>query len=89
MARRRRQRGGEVWWAAILLVLAAVALWWWLGTRRAEAPAPPATLPGARALANPPGAASPAARAPEHISGEEREELQRILRERGGAGGAP
>jgi hypothetical protein len=61
------------------MVLGAVAAWWWLTTPRAEAPAPPVTAPGARALG-----AAPAA---EDITAQEKRELERILRERGAAGG--
>ena len=64
-----------------LLVLVAAAAWWWLGTRRAETPAPPASVLDARALSNPPGV--PRARAgAEEISPDDREALERILRER-------
>lgn len=62
-----------------VLVVAALVLWW-LSTRRAEAPSPPASVPGGRVLGAPP------ARGGEEITAPEKEELQRILRERQGAG---
>jgi hypothetical protein len=55
-------------------------LLWWLSARRAEAPGLPASQPGARALSVPPDA-------PEHahdeITGDEKADLERIIRERG------
>lgn len=75
-AQRRRQRGGGAWAIVGVVAVAALALWW-LSTRRAEAPVPPASAPGARVLGEAPSA--------EEISPPEKEELERILRERGGA----
>jgi hypothetical protein len=90
MARRRARRGtAGAWIGTALIVLAAGALgWWWFSTRRAEAPAPPATIPGARALRNPPevGAITRPEGAGEDISGDDKQALDRVLRERGGAG---
>jgi hypothetical protein len=73
--RRRRQRGAQ--WAAIV-ALAAIAAFtlWYLSARRAEAPAPPASVPGARVLGEPPHE--------EEIAPADKQELERILRERGG-----
>jgi hypothetical protein len=48
-----------------------------MSARRAEAPAPPPTAPGARVLGVPPSA--------EEITAPEKQELQRILRDRGAA----
>jgi hypothetical protein len=76
--RRARTRGRGAWWTAALLVLGAVALVWWLAAKRAEAPAPPPSVPGARALGEPPH---------EDITTQDKEELERVLREHG-AGGA-
>ena len=65
-----------------MLILVAVALaLWWFSARRAEAPSPPPSAPGARIIGEPPGA--------EEITAPEKQELQRILRERGGASPAP
>jgi len=63
----------------VALVVVAFALWWF-STRRAEAPSPPMTAPGARVLGAPP------ARGGSEITDPEKEELQRVLRERSGAG---
>jgi hypothetical protein len=80
MTKRRSRRGsGGTWWVVVVLVVVALALWWF-STRRAEAPSPPTTVPGARVL----GAAP--ARGGSEITAPEREELQRVLRERSGAG---
>lgn len=93
MARRtggRRRAGGQGWWIVALLVAAALALWW-MRARRAEAPAPPPSVPGARALhEGPPGTtvddAEPHAGG-EEITPPEKQELERVLRDRGGAPG--
>jgi hypothetical protein len=60
--------------AVLALVAIAFALWWF-SARRAEAPSPPPSAPGARVLGAPPAA--------EEITPPEKAELQRILRERG------
>ncbi len=73
----------------IAAIVAAVGLLLWLlSARRAETPGLPASQPGARALSAEPGA-------PEHaqdeITGDEKADLERIIRERGpgaGNGGA-
>ena len=88
MARRRRTGGGSVWWVVGIALLVVALLWWWSSVRRAEAPSPPASIPGARSLANPPDGAPPATAGDpegEDITHEEKDALQRILRERGGA----
>ena len=85
MARRAQRRGGGGWWLMLVLVAIALAAWW-MHTRRAEAPAPPASVPGARSLGEAP--AAPDARqggAHEEITPPEKAELERVLRERGGA----
>ena len=68
-----------------MLVAIALAAWW-MRTRRAEAPAPPASVPGARSLGEAPaaGEARPGG-AHEEITPPEKEELERVLRERGSA----
>ena len=62
-----------------VLVVAALALWW-LSARRAEAPSPPTSVPGGRVLGAPPAGAA------DEMTDPERDELQRVLREHGGAG---
>jgi len=74
---RRRAGGSGAAWLAVAVVLAIALVVWWLSARRAEAPAPPPTAPGARVLGAPPSA--------EEITAPEKQELQRILRERGAA----
>lgn len=92
MTKRARQRGNTTWWAIGLAVVAIGLLAWWLSARRAEAPGLPASQPGARALSEQPGTGHDAA-APAHdeehehgeITGDEKADLDRIIRERGGA----
>jgi hypothetical protein len=79
MARKRRSDGSG-WLIAGALVLAAVVAWWWFGARRAEAPSPPGTVPGSRVIGEPPAHH-------EDISNRDKQELERVLRERApGAG---
>ena len=75
MARRRRQRWAQ--WATVvgLAAIAAFVLWY-LSARRAEAPSPPSSVPGARALGEAPHE--------EEIAPADKQELERILRERSG-----
>jgi hypothetical protein len=82
MAKRRRKGGGGTWWAVAALVVAAGVLIWWLSARRAEAPGLPASQPGARALSEAPD--SPG-HTHDEITGDEKADLQRIIRD----GGAP
>jgi hypothetical protein len=85
MAKRPRKRAGVTWWAVGFTVVAAALLVWWLSARRAEAPGLPASQPGARALSqDPPDGHEPASDHDE-ITGDEKADLQRIIRERGGA----
>jgi hypothetical protein len=87
MARRGgRGRAGGGWWILAVL-LAAVLVLWWMSARRAEAPGPPASVAGARALrAAPRPGESPAGGADgEEITPPEKRELERVLRERGAA----
>ncbi len=87
-ARRRRAGRGTRWWLLAAVLLGVAFVWWWSRVRRAETPSPPASMPGARSLANPPGGEAPpvaGADPAEDITREEKDELQRILRERGGA----
>jgi hypothetical protein len=80
MATRRRKTSNGTWWTIAALVVGVGLLLWWLSARRAEAPGLPASQPGARALSVPPDA-------PEHahdeITGDEKADLERIIRERG------
>ena len=82
MAKRARKGGTGTWWAIAMIVAAAALLLWWLSARRAEAPGLPASIPGARALSK-----APDAHDGEHdeITGDEKEDLQRIIQERSGA----
>lgn len=70
------------WWAAAVLVAGVLVLLWWMSARRAEAPGLPASQPGARALSAPPGADE---HGHDEITGEEKADLERIIRERGAA----
>ena len=75
MARRRAARGsGGGWTIVVALVLAAIVAWWWFGARRAEAPSPPATVPGSRVIAEPPQH--------EDLTTQDKQALERVLRER-------
>ena len=81
MARKRSGDGGTGWLIAGALVLAAVVAWWWFGARRAEAPSPPGSVPGSRVIAEPP------TQHREDITTQDKQELDRVLRERApGAG---
>ncbi len=82
MAQRKRKRGSGTWWTVALLVLAAGFLVWWVSAQRAEAPGLPPSQPGARALSEPPDAPD---RAHDEITGEEKADLERIIRDRGAA----
>lgn len=90
MTKRARTRGGATWWAIGMAILAAGLLAWWLSARRAEAPGLPASQPGARALSEHPGDGHEAAHEPGHdeITGEEKADLERIIRERGNGAAA-
>jgi len=81
MPKRARKSKAGTWRMIAAIVAAAALLVWWLSARRAEAPGLPASQPGARALSEAPGAPH------EHdeITGDEKEDLQRIIQERGGA----
>jgi len=80
MATRRRTTGNGTWWMLAGLIAGAGLLLWLVSARRAETPGLPASQPGARAL-------SAAPDAPEHahdeITGDEKADLERIIRERG------
>ncbi len=82
MARRVRKGGGGTWWTIAALAVAAGLLLWWVSARRAEAPGLPASQPGARALSAPPDAPG---HAHDEIMGDEKADLERIIRERGAA----
>lgn len=87
MARRATGRGGGGWWMVALLIACAF-LAWWVSARRAEAPGPPSSVPGARMLGEaPPVAGEAPAGDGEEITQPEKHELERVLRERGSAGG--
>ena len=85
MARRARKGGSQTGWAVAAIVVAALLLVWWLSARRAEAPGLPASQPGARALSEVPG--PPGAHEDGHgeITEDEKQDLERILRERSAA----
>jgi len=80
MATRKRKRTTATWWTIAAIVVMVGFLVWWLSARRAEAPGLPASQPGARALSAEPGAPE---HAHEHISGGDKADLSRIIRERG------
>lgn len=82
MAKRARKRSSSTWWAFAALVVAAGLLLWWLSARRAEAPGLPASQPGARALSEPPDAGD---HDHDEIRGDEKADLERIIRDRGAA----
>jgi hypothetical protein len=82
MAQRKRKNGNGTWWTVALLVIAAGLLVWWVSARRAEAPGLPASQPGARALSEAPDSPS---HAHDEITGDEKADLERIIRERGAA----
>lgn len=83
---RRVTRGGGGWWVVAMLIGGALALAWWMSARRAEAPAPPSSIPGARTLKEAPGGGATAP-AGEEITPPEKQELDRVLREHGSATG--
>ncbi|MCC6766008.1 MAG: hypothetical protein IT293_15230 [Deltaproteobacteria bacterium] len=88
MTRRRRKRGGATWWTIVLAIAAAGMLAWWFSARRAETPGLPASQPGARALSEAPGgprAGQPDEHGHDEITGDEKAELERLIRERGAA----
>jgi hypothetical protein len=62
----------------VVLALGGLAAWWWFSALRAQAPAPPATVSTPRVIGQ--------SQSAEEITEQEKEELQRILRE-GNAGG--
>ena len=82
MAKRARKSQSVNAWMVALTVLLALFLVWWFSARRAETPVLPTLEPGARALSEAPGS-------PEHahdeITGEEKADLERIIRNRGAA----
>jgi len=82
MAKRARKSKVGTWRMVAAIVAAAALLVWWLSARRAEAPGLPASQPGARALSEAPG---PHEDGPGEITDEEKQGLERILRERGAA----
>lgn len=85
MTKRARKRGGATWWAIGVTIVAAGVLVWWLSARRAEAPGLPASQPGARALSEEPPDGHEHAAGHDEITGEEKADLERIIRERGGS----
>ena len=84
MARRSARQGS--WLVAALMIAGILALLWWISARRAETPAPPSSVPGARVLKEAPPASGDAGAAGgnEEITAPEKRELDRVLRERGG-----
>jgi hypothetical protein len=85
MARRARKGSAQTAWAVAAIVAAALLLVWWLSARRAEAPGLPASQPGARALSEVPGPLGAHEGGHGEITDDEKQDLERILRERGGA----
>ena len=82
MAKRARKRRGRTWWTTAAIVVAALLVLWWFRAQRVETPAPPAIKSALPSIAEPPDA-----RDHDHgeITGDEKEDLQRIIRERRGA----
>jgi hypothetical protein len=88
MARRTAARGSGSWLFAAMMIAGVLVLLWWISARRAETPAPPSTVPGARILKEaPPEAGDSRAAGSEEITPPEKRELERVLRERGTATG--
>ncbi|MEO6028876.1 MAG: hypothetical protein ABIR79_18590 [Candidatus Binatia bacterium] len=87
MAKRARKRGAATtWWTVGALVAVAVLLAWWLSARRAEAPGLPASIPGARALSESPDEHEAAHDgAHDEITDDEKQGLEKVLREHNGA----
>jgi len=91
MARRTAPQGS--WLVAALMIAGVLALLWWISARRAETPAPPSTVPGARMLKEaPPAGGDPGAGATgdpgagatgDEITPPEKRELERVLRDHG------
>lgn len=87
MAKRARKGGkSTAWWTVGALVALAVLLAWWLSARRAEAPGLPASIPGARALSQPPDEhEAPHDGTHDEITDDEKQGLEKVLREHNGA----
>ncbi len=86
MARRGARQGS--WIFAAMMIAGVLALLWWISARRAETPAPPSSVPGARILKEaPPETSDSHAAGGEEITPPEKQELERVLRERGTAPG--
>jgi hypothetical protein len=75
MAQRRAKDAmpGRNWLVTTIILFVVALLWWFM--RRAEAPSPPSTEPGARVIAVPP--------AKEDLTKQDKDALDRVLRERG------
>ena len=86
MAKRARTRGGRTWWIAAAIVVAALLVLWWFRAQRVETPAPPAIKSALPSIAEPPDARD---HDQGEITGDEKEDLQRIIRERGAASPGP
>jgi hypothetical protein len=86
MARRGTRQGS--WLFAAMMIAGVLALLWWISARRAETPAPPSSVPGARILKEaPPQTGDSRADGGDEITPPEKRELERVLRERGTATG--
>ncbi len=86
MARRGARQGS--WLFAAMMIAGVLVLLWWVSARRAETPAPPSSIPGARVLKEaPPQTGDSHAAGGEEITPPEKAELDRVLREHGGAAG--
>ena len=84
MAKRARKGGTTTWWMVGGLVALALLLAWWMSARRAEAPGLPSGMPGARALSESPGQHDGPH---DDITDEEKQGLEKVLREHGAAPG--
>ena len=86
MAKRARKRGGTAWWTVAAIVVAALLVLWWFRAQRVETPAPPAIKSALPSIAEPPDGRD---HDQGEITGDEKEDLQRIIRERSGASPGP
>jgi hypothetical protein len=68
----------------VAIVVAALLVLWWFRAQRVEAPAPPAIKSALPSIAEPSDA-----RDHDEITGDEKEDLQRIIQERGAATPGP
>ena len=76
----RRRNNSTAWWTVAALIGAALVLYWLFHARRVETPAPPTISTGQPAIEHPHDAP-----AHDEIAPDEKADLERIIRERGGA----